>query len=235
MRRLRPHGRRSCRAGPASCARARRRNRGAGMTAGRCAATPHRRGRRRRGPARRPRRRRKNSSPANSGFACAGLPACEVSRASRPRAPASYSDDPAGDELAAAAAHEAIDAHRAARQHAVAGRRQLGLVEVVPTGMAHLQHAAGAGEQRMVAHRGHREDAGALRRQRPTRDAVEVQHGGMGGEARPDRRARAGAGPIDHLSELRPECLVAQVGGARLGAVTNSPSSRPPSSASRPK
>ena len=49
-------------------------------------------------------------------------------------------------------------------------------------------------------------------------DAVEMQHRGVGGETRPDRRARIGFRPVDDVGEVLPERLFGKRCGDRLGA-----------------
>ena len=49
-------------------------------------------------------------------------------------------------------------------------------------------------------------------------DAVEMQHRGMRGKTRPDRRTRVGFCPVDHRGKLAPERLLGKGRSVRFGA-----------------
>src|SRR5262249_61447221 len=87
------------------------------------------------------------------------------------------------DEQAAALPREHVDAHfRRAREHVVATRAQLVLAQLVPARMRYRDTWL-ARRQRMIDGRRAIEHAEAFIRERMPRDAVEVQHGRMRGEA----------------------------------------------------
>ena len=72
--------------------------------------------------------------------------------------------------------------------------------------------------QPVVGHLGAVVDSGTFGIEPLPLDAVEMQHRGMGGKARPDRRARVGFRPVDDVGEILPERLLGQRRGVRLGA-----------------
>ena len=121
-------------------------------------------------------------------------------------------------EQAAALAHEQVDPDLGgAPQHRVAVRRKIRLGEIVQPRMRNGDGVRKPGEER-VGRVPTPEDAGMLGRQRPAPDAVEVEHGGVSGEAGEECRDRAGRGPIDDGGQPREERLVLQPEGLRLAA-----------------
>jgi len=75
----------------------------------------------------------------------------------------------------------------------------------------------------MVVDLGAVKDARAFRVEPLSLDTVEMQDRGMGGEARPYRRARIRFRPVDDPGELLPERLLGKGCGARLGAGYDQP------------
>src|SRR6185437_1979341 len=94
------------------------------------------------------------------------------------------------DELTAEILGEAVDAAPGRmRQQLVAVCRQVGGAQFVETRMRNLEGRGKALRQPVRISADAVIDAGALRFEPGALDTVQMQHRGMGGEARPDRRA----------------------------------------------
>ena len=108
-------------------------------------------------------------------------------------------------------------------QQLIAPGSEVALAQLVEARMRHLQRRGDILRQPMVGRLGAVIDARAFRAEPLPLDAVEMQHRGMRGEARPDRRTRVGSRPVDDLGEVLPERLFGQRCGVRLGAGDDQP------------
>ena len=89
--------------------------------------------------------------------------------------------------------------------------------------MRDLERRGEIRRQPVVGHLGAVVDPRTFRGEPLPFDAVEMQHRGMGGKTRPDRRARVGLRPVDDVGEVLPERFLGKRRGDRLGAGDDQP------------
>src|SRR5665647_384603 len=123
------------------------------------------------------------------------------------------------DELAAQLLGEDVDAGFGRDgQQLIATVRQVAFAQLVEARMRDLQWRWNILGQPVVGYCVAVVDTRTFCREQLPLDAVKMQHGGMGGKARPDRRARVGFRPVDDGGELLPERFFGKRRGVWLRA-----------------
>src|SRR5437879_5122298 len=120
------------------------------------------------------------------------------------------------DKQASSLLDERVDASLRPREHAIAGRLERVLGNLVPPRVRHPK-ALSAGRELMIRHPRALEDAEALVTERLPADTVDVEDGRVRSQAGADSRERVLLGPLQNARQAPPVRLVRQVRRARLG------------------